>query len=167
MSFLKKSEGIELTNKRVSFWATNTTYTSTNPQTIRIDIQGGDEHIDFENSYLVFDMAATTTGTQVGLKRYAASSWMREIRFKDRAGNQLGENVQKYAEKVRSLYELQASTDQEASYLDVLEGATGVALTSAVSSRQYAHRFVTHVGGMKNYFPVKYLGVMYVLLLVW
>ena len=160
-SLLMKNESIELSRRRMRYNAHDTSYTSTNSQRIRINVETSQEHIDFESSYLVFQIAVSGGTTDVGLNRYAASSWIREIRFKDRAGNQIGENLQNYSTMVRTHYELKATLDQEKSYLDALEGAKGVTLSgngTTIAATQYAHRFITHIGAMKNYFPSKYLG---------
>ena len=160
-SLLKKNESIELSKRRMRFSAHDTSYSSANSQRIRINVDTADEHIDFESSYLVFQIAVSGGTTDVGLNRYAASSWIREIRFKDRAGNQIGENLQNYNVMCRTHYEQKATLDQEKSYLDAIEGAQGVTLSGqgdSIAATQYAHRFITHIGAMKNYFPAKYLG---------
>lgn len=161
MSLLKKNESIEMSRRRQRFNAHDTSYSSANSQRIRINIDTAEEHIDFENSYLVFDLAVTGGTTDVGLPRYIASSWIREIRIKDRAGNQIGENLQDYYVYVRKTYEMQATLDQEKSYLDALEGAQGVTLSgqgATIAAKQYVHRIITHIPAMKNYYPAKYLG---------
>ena len=159
-SMLKKNEGIEQSRRRQRFNSHDTNYSSTNSQRIRIDINSSEEYIDFENSYLVFDLSVTGTNTDAGLPKYTASSWIKEIRVKDRAGNLIGENIQDYSVLCREFYEMSASTDQEASYLDATEGAAGIAKATGTSlaARQYAHRFITHVFALKNYFPAHLLG---------
>lgn len=159
-SMLKKNESIEQSRRRQRFNSHDAKYSSNTSQRIRIDINSSEEYIDFENSYLAFDLEVTGGTTDVGLNRYTASSWIKEIRVKDRAGNQIGENIQDYSVLVRQHFEMLNSTDQEASYLDVLEGASGVALATATSiaSRQYVHRIVTHIFSLKQYFPAHLLG---------
>lgn len=160
-NFLAKNESIEMSRRRIRFRAHNDSLSSSNPSRIRINVDTADEHIDFENSYLVFDMSVSGGTTDVGLPRYCASSWIHEVRFKDRAGNQIGENLQNYSVMVREFYEQKATLDQEKSYLDALEGAQGVTLSgqgTSIPATQYVHRFISHIGAMKNYFPAKYLG---------
>ncbi len=156
-----KNESIELSNRRIRFRAHSDTFSSNNPSRIRINVDVADEHIDFENSYLVFDISVVGGTTDVGLPRYISSSWIHEIRFKDRAGNQIGENLQNYNVMARHFYELQTSLDQEKSYLDALEGAQGITLAAngpTIPATQFVHRFISHIGAMKNYFPARYLG---------
>lgn len=159
-SLLAKNESIELSKRRIRFRAHSDRFLSTNPSRIRINVDVAEEHIDFENSYLVFNIQAVGGTTDIGLPRYISSSWIHEIRFKDRAGNQIGENLQNYNVMARAFYEQHSTLDQEKSYLDVLEGAQGDALSTRTTTtdKQYIHRFVSHIGAMKNYFPAKYLG---------
>lgn len=160
-SLLMKNESIELSKRRIRFRAHSDSFLSSNPSRIRINVDVADEHIDFENSYLVFDISVAGGSTDVGLNRYISSSWIHEIRFKDRAGNQIGENLQNYNVMARQFYELQTSLDQEKSYLDALEGAQGITLSgqgSSIPATQFVHRFISHIGAMKNYFPARYLG---------
>lgn len=158
---LKKNESIEQSRRRQRFNSHDASYSSANSQRIRIDVNSSEEYIDFENSYLAFDLAVTGGTTDVGLNRYAASSWIKEIRVKDRAGNQIGENIQDYSVLARQHHEMLNSTDQEASYLNVLEGAAGVTLAGqgdSIASKQYVHRIVTHIFSLKQYFPAHLLG---------
>ncbi len=160
-SLLMKNESIELSKRRIRFRAHSDSFSSSNPSRIRINVDVAEEHIDFENSYLVFDIAVAGGTTDVGLNRYISSSWIHEIRFKDRAGNQIGENLQNYNVMARAFYEQHSTLDQEKSYLDALEGAQGVLLAgqgTTITAKQYIHRFISHIGAMKNYFPAKYLG---------
>lgn len=157
---LKKNEGIEQSRRRQRFNAHDTSYTSSNSQRIRIDINSSEEYLDFENSYLVFDLSVSGANTEAGLPRYTASSWIKEIRVKDRAGNLIGENIQDYSVLCREHFEMTSTNEQEQSYLDALEGAQGVtkAVRTSIAARQYAHRFVTHIFALKNYFPAHLLG---------
>ena len=159
-SMLKKNEGIEQSRRRQRFNAHDTSYTSSNSQRIRIDINSSEEYIDFENSYLVFDLSVSGTNTDVGLPKYTASSWIKEIRVKDRAGNLLGENIQDYSVLCREHFEMTSTNEQEQSYLDATEGSLGVtkATGTSLAARQYAHRFITHIFSLKNYFPAHLLG---------
>ena len=159
-SMLKKNEGIEQSRRRQRFNAHDSSYSSSNSSRIRIDINSSEEYIDFENSYLVFDLAVSGANTQVGLPRYSASAWIKEIRVKDRAGNIIGENIQDYSVLAREHFEMISTLDQEKSYLDVLEGAQGVtkAAGTSIAARQYAHRINTHIFALKNYFPAHLLG---------
>ncbi len=157
---LKKSEGIEQSRRRQRFNAHSNSYSSANSQRIRIDVNSSEEYLDFANSYLVFDLAVTgASGGNAGLPRYTASSWIKEIRVKDRAGNMIGENIQDYATLARCAFEMNSNLEAEKSYLDATEGAGGVSTAATtIASRQYAHRFVTGIFGEKNYFPAHLLG---------
>ena len=157
---LKKSEGIEQSRRRQRFNAHSNSYSSANSQRIRIDINSSEEYLDFANSYLVFDLeVAGSSAAAPQLPRYTASSWIKEIRVKDRAGNMIGENLQDYSTLARCLFEMNVNLEAEKSYLDATEGARGsTGATNKIDSRQYAHRFVTGIFGNKNYFPAHLLG---------
>ena len=159
-SMLKKSEGIEQSRRRQRFSSHSNSYSSANSQRIRIDVNTSDEYLDLANSYLVFDMVVAGATTGVGLPRYTASSFIKEIRIKDRSGGLIGENIQDYSVLARSAFEMNVNDEAEKSYYDVLEGATGVALATAtgIASRQYAHRIVSSIFASKNYFPAHLLG---------
>ena len=160
-SSLRKLESVEQSRRRQRFNSHSNTYTSSNSQRIRIDINSSEELLDFKNSALVFDMEVTGGTTDVGLPRYTASSWIKEIRVKDRAGNLLGENIQDYSVLARTAFEMNVNNDAALSVFDVLEGATGVttaAQGTTIASRQYAHQIITHIFASDNYFPAQMLG---------
>lgn len=160
-SFLQKSESIEESRRRMTFHAHDTTYSSQTRQTIRIPVLSSQEDLDMESGRLVFDLSAslTTGGTDtIGFQKYAASSWMREIRLKTRSGSQIGESLTFYNGMCRLEKEMKNSTDQEASYQAVLEGADlgALATASSIAAREFAHRPMSHIFSIKNYYPVHY-----------
>jgi len=157
---LKKTEGIEQSRRRARFNSHSNSYSSANSQRIRIDINSSEEYIDFANSYICYDLAVTGATAQVGLCKYTASSVIKEIRLKDRAGNMIGENIQDYSVLARLAFEMNTNDEAEKSYLDATEGALGVDLsaTTSIASRQYTHQIVTGVFASKNYFPAHLLG---------
>lgn len=161
-SFLAKSESIEENRRRMTYHAHDTSYSSSTSQTIRIDVRTSQEDLDMESARLMFDMSASITagggGETIGLSKYAASAWMKEIRVKTRSGNQLGENLTTYNGMVRVEKEMKASTDQEASFEAVFEGSDLGALASGttVSSREFAHKPMSHIFDLKNYYPAHY-----------
>lgn len=159
-SMLKKTEGIEQSRRRQRFNAHSASYTSSNSQRIRIDINSSEEYLDFANSYLVFELSVAGATTDVGLPRFTASSWIKEVRVKDRAGNMIGENMQDYNVLARVLFESNVNLEAEKSYLDATEGAMGITVANGttIASRQYAHQFVSGVFANKNYFPAHTLG---------
>ena len=163
-SMLKKTEGVEQSRRRQRFNSHSNSYSSANSQRIRIDINTSEELIDFKNSALVFDMEVSNgpATTNVGLPRYAASSWIKEIRVKDRAGNMIGENIQDYSVLSRAAFEMNVNNESELSVFEVLEGAKGTTIAQAVgtsiSTRQYCHQLITHIFGSDDYFPAHLLG---------
>ena len=85
MLSLQKGSGVELRRRRQTFHAVNTgDYVSTSSSQIRIEVNVDKECIDFENTYLVFDISAA--GATADSKTFEASAWMRDIRVYDRAG---------------------------------------------------------------------------------
>lgn len=160
-TMLQKIEGVEQSRRRQRFNAHSNSYSSANSQRIRIDINSSEEYLDFANSYLVFNLKAEGNGaTQMGLPRYTASSFIKEVRIKDRAGNMIGENIQDYAVLARCAFEMNVNLEAEKSYYDTTEGASGLAYAArtSIDSRQYAHQFVTSIFGLKDYFPAHLLG---------
>lgn len=161
-SMLKKMESPVLSRRRQRFNAHTSEYSSSNRQTIRIDINSSEEWLDFQNGYLVFSLKVTGATTSSGLPRYAASAPIESISVSDRAGNQIGEEVRDYAVLCRMLFEMNANLEAENSFLNELEGSDGVTIQDpavvSVAARQYAHRIPTHIFGSANYFPAHYFG---------
>lgn len=160
-SFLAKSESIEQSRRRMTFHAHDTSYSSATRQTIRIDLRSSTEDLDMETFRLVFDHSAsiTTGGSDtIGLQKYAASAWIREIRLKTRSGTQIGESLTFYNGMVRLEKEMKGTTDQESSFEAVMEGSDLGALASAssVAAREFAHKPMSHIFDLKNYYPVHY-----------
>ena len=161
-SMLKKSEGIESSRRRQRFNAHTSSYESSNRQTIRIDINSSEEYLDFQNGYLVYSLAVTGGGSNVGVPRYAATAPFVSMSVSDRAGNQIGEEVRDYAVLCRMLFEMNANLEAENSFLNELEGSDGVTPAAnnaaTLAARQYAHRIPTHIFGSANYFPAHLFG---------
>lgn len=156
---LAKLEGIEKKRNLRHFPARNTRYTSNNQVEIKIPISTPRELIDFQNSYLIFDIVATgtptggSTGTLL-FNDWAASAWIREFRIETLAGEQIGKRVSYYNALVRLEYEMKVSNEVASSYLQVLEGAQmNSDATDASVSIQFAHRFISHIFTSEDYFP--------------
>lgn len=164
---LAKGAGIELRRRRQTFHATNVgDFVSTTSSQIRIEINIDKEVMDFDTGYLMFDMLLTkdggTTDTIEG-QPWSASSWIRDVRIYDRAGREIGEQIRQYNGMARKMYELLGNDGANANYLDVLEGASGIAASgtganAATTSVEFAHKLLTHIFDIKSYFPAQKLG---------
>jgi hypothetical protein len=164
---LQKGQGVELRRRRQTFHAVNTgSYVSTSSSQIRIEVNLDKETIDFDTGYLMFDMILTkdtgTTHTIAGIP-WSASSWIRDVRVYDRAGREIGEQMRQYNGMARKQFELLGNDGANANYLDVLEGASGIAasgtgVSASTTSREFAHKFISHIFDIKSYFPANLLG---------
>lgn len=170
MLSLSKGNGVELRRRRQTFHATSTgSYVSTSSSQIRIEMNIDKECIDFENTYLMFDISAQQTGgntQKIVAPAWEASAWMRDIRVYDRAGREIGEQVRQYNAYCRKQFELLGNDGANDSYLSVLEGAstgnTGYARQSDndtdLAAHEYAHKLQTHIFDLKSYFPAHLIG---------
>ena len=157
---LQKGAGIEMRRRRQTFHATNTgSFVSTSSSQVRIEINVDKEVIDFDTGYLMFDMIAVTANT-ASLLPWAASSWIRDFRVYDRAGREIGEQVRQYNGLCRKYKELLGNEGANANYLAALEGAneTSAGLGTGATSREYAHKLMTHIFDIKSYFPAHLIG---------
>ena len=139
-----------------TFHAVNTgDYVSTSSSQIRIEVNVDKECIDFENTYLVFDLSAA--GATADSKTFEASAWMRDIRVYDRAGREIGEQVRQYNAYCKKQFELLGNDGANANYLNVLEGAAGRTNINGAKV-EYAHKLITHIFDLKSYFPAHLIG---------
>ena len=166
---LSKGQGIEMRRRRQTFHATSTgSYVSTSSSQVRIEMNIDKEVLDFETGYLMFDMVLTkdtgTTDTIEG-QPWTAASWIRDLRVYDRAGREIGEQVRQYNGLFRKQMELLGNDGVNGvnNYLGRLEGADGVAASgtgasASTVSREFAHKFITHIFDIKSYFPAHKMG---------
>ncbi len=157
---LQKNSGVEMRRRRQTFHATNTgSYVSTSSSQIRIEINLDKEVIDFDTGYLMFDMVGATAN-DASFIPWAASSWIRDVRVYDRAGREIGEQIRQYNGMARKQMELLGNEGANANYLAALEGAneTSAGLATAATSREYAHKLLTHIFDIKSYFPAHLVG---------
>ena len=122
--------------------------------------------MDFDTSYLMFDMVLTKDGgtvdTIAGLP-WSASSWIKDVRVYDRAGREIGEQMRQYNGMVRKQFELLGNDGANANYLDVLEGASGISASgtgasASTTSVEFAHKLQSHIFDIKSYFPAHLMG---------
>jgi len=159
---LQKGQGVELRRRRQTFHATNTgSFISTSSSQIRIEINVDKEVMDFDTGYLAFDLIGSTANTASFLP-WAASSWIKDLRVYDRAGREIGEQVRQYNGMARKQAELLGNdgANGTGSYLAIMEGAneTSAGLGTAATSREYTHKFITHIFDIKSYFPAHLMG---------
>jgi hypothetical protein len=161
---LRKGQGIELFRRRQTYYATNPgDYVSTSSPQIRIEINVEKELIDMDNSYLVFDFAATQSGAgTVSSQPWEASSWIRDIRVYDRAGREFGEQTRNYNVMYRKQAELLGNDGCNGAnnYLGILEGAAGRTSGAGanIAAEERAHKIRSHIFDLKTYFPSQYVG---------
>lgn len=158
---LQKGPNREEHRRRQRFPANTSSYSSANSSQVIIEIPVQSEVIDMETSYIKFDMVAVDTGGNNGtlaFQDWAASSWIRDLRIYDFAGNQIGDNINHYNGIYRVLAEMKSNNESNLSYLNVLEGATLGGVTNAETSRQYCHQIRMHIFGLKDYFPANKMG---------
>ena len=154
--YLRKAEGVEVSRRRMVFNAQNSTYTGSSGASTYIEMNISDEHIDMDTVRVLFDFSATS-GENVAPPKYAASAWMKQIKVKSRSGAQIGELMTDYNLARRVEYEMLNSTDQEASFDAVMEGADVIApAASPFAARQYAHKLKDHIFSVDKYYPAKY-----------
>ena len=151
---LSKGLGIEARRRTRQFNAeNNASYSSANTTEIIIDMSSANELYDFTNGYLLFDFVGSQTGgATLSFNDWAASTWIREIRLEDRSGKSIGRPVNHYNGLARMTYEMKSNNEANSSYLDRLEGAKASA-TDGTVSRQYAHRFLSHIFTAQDYYP--------------
>jgi hypothetical protein len=158
---LQKSPNREEHRRRQRFPANSSSYSSTTSSQVIIEIPVQSEVIDMETAYLKFDIVAVDTGAGNGaltFQDFAASSWIKDLRVYDFAGNQIGDNINHYNGLFRMLAEMKSNNEANVSYLDALEGANASAAADAETSRQYCHSIRTHIFGLKDYFPANKMG---------
>jgi len=162
MISLQKGSGVELRRRRQTFHATNTgDYVSSSSAQVRIEVNIDKECIDFENTYLMFDMSAVASGANnITAPAWEASAWIRDMRVYDRAGREIGEQVRQYNAYCKKHFELLGNDGANANYLNVLEGASGRSTTADANlpATEFAHKFITHIFDIKSYFPAHLLG---------
>jgi len=162
MISLQKGSGVELRRRRQTFHATNTgDYVSSSSAQVRIEVNIDKECIDFENTYLMFDISGAKNGSTDNMlaPAWEASAWIRDMRVYDRAGREIGEQVRQYNAYCKKQFELLGNDGANANYLNVLEGAAGrTGTSSGLAAKEYAHKFITHIFDIKSYFPAHLIG---------
>lgn len=162
---LSKGQGIELRRRRQTFFATNTgDYVSTSSSQVRIEINVDKEVLDFETAYLMFDFSAIKSGAtdEFNANPFTASAWIKDLRIYDRAGREIGEQVRQYNGLARKQMELLGNDGVNGAnnYLGRCEGALGIdaGASATIPAQEFAHKFITHIFDIKEYFPANKLG---------
>ena len=151
-----KDLSFEQSHRFVEFRAENSTYANGDGiAEINVDIPlSSGEYLDMEDARLVFDLAITADGTGGDTYPYSASSWME--RFSVRAHNQteIGNQTNNYNRYVRLQKEMKNSTDNEACWDAVLEGASAITqAANAVSTFERAHKPLVNIFSHDGYYP--------------
>lgn len=135
----------------------SSSYSSSNLQTIRIEMPTNGKLIDFKNHGLLFDMAGSCDAgaqTNIAFNNYAASTWIREVRFYA-GNNQIGKALKRYNGYCRMNFDLKANDEWASSY-GYSEGAKAGSETNtatSIASRQYIHTFQSGIPTCQDYFP--------------
>ncbi len=159
MSLLEKSSSIELSRRTQPFYAKRSTYNLGAQVQIEVDLQR--ELIDFENSRLVFDVNFTQNTDGWTINPFAASGFIKNLRVKTLAGQMIGHEIREYRAWCRMYKELTSNDENNASYDGCMEGApipagTGESSNAATFQRQYAHKFMSHIFTIKEYYPAHF-----------
>ncbi len=161
MSLLEKSSSIEISRRSQPFYAKKQSYNLGQQVQIEVDVQR--EFLDFENSRLVFDMTVVDNGdggnafAQVSLNPWFASQTIKNLRVKTLSGQMIGHEIREYRAYAQMYKELKSNQDNNLSYEDVLEGAQVFAVgDDATTSVQYAHKFLSHIFSIKEYYPAHF-----------
>jgi hypothetical protein len=153
MSLLEKSSSMELSRRTQPFFAKKQSYTLGQQVQIEVDVQR--EFLDFENSRLVFEVQWTKNTDNFSTPAWIASQFVKNLRVKTLAGQMIGHEIREYRAWCNMYKELNGKAGLNASYSDVLEGATARAFT-ATTTVQYAHKFMTHIFSIKEYYPAHF-----------
>lgn len=158
MSLLQKSASVELSRRTQQFQAKKQSYDLGNQIQIEIDTQR--EHIDMESLRFVYELHASATGTAKSTNPQTASSVIKNLRVKTLSGNMIGREIREYRGWARFLDKQGVySGDNRNSYQDFMEGALGADALggdATAGSRQYAHKFVSHILSLKEYYPAHF-----------
>jgi len=153
MSLLEKSSSIELSRRTQPFYAKRSSYSLGAQVQIEVDLQR--EFIDFEHSRLVFDVVYGSS-TDALANDWVASQFIKNLRVKTLAGQMIGHEIREYRAYCQMYKELTSNSDLNDSYLTVLEGANAQALADAGTTIQYAHKFISHLFSIKQYYPAHF-----------
>ena len=131
-------------------------YSASTSQTIEIEVATNGKMIDFRNHALLFNMSGAATGetTLAKFNDFAASTWMKEIRFYA-GNNQIGKSLKRYNGYARLQFDMKSNNESDSSYLETFEGAKSFAetgQTTVITSRQYAHHFLSGIPTVQDYF---------------
>ncbi len=157
-SLLEKSSSSELSRRTSPFYAKKQSYGLGQQVQIEVDLQR--EFIDFENSRLVFDLEWTngSTGATTTTSPWAASQIIKNLRVKTLSGQMIGHEVREYRAWAQMVKELKTSDDLAKSYEAAMEGAVAnsTVTNDADYSVRYAHKFMTHLFSVKEYYPAHF-----------
>lgn len=156
MSLLEKSSSIEISRRSQPFYSKKGTYSAGQQVQIEVDVQR--EFIDFENSRLIFDCNYTKGSENFSIPSWAASSLIKNLRVKTLAGSMIGHEIREYRAYARMVKELLMNNDnsEQNTAEDLMEGAVSLTGQSANLSTQYAHKFLSHIFTVKEYYPAHF-----------
>ena len=161
MSLLEKSSSVEISRRTQPFYAKKQAYGLGQQVQIEVDVQR--EFLDFENSRLLFELEVVDNGdggnafAQVSLVPWIASQCIKNLRVKTLAGQMIGHEIREYRAWCQMYKELTSNNELNLSYADVLEGAQAFAVgDDATTSIQLAHRFMSHLFTVKEYYPAHF-----------
>ena len=153
MSLLEKSSSIELSRKSQQFESKKGSYSL--GQTVQIEVDVQREYLDFQNSRLVFDVVfGASTGSSYN--DWFASQIVQNLRVKTLGGQMIGQEIREYRSWCQMYKELSSNSDLNDSYFGVMEGANSASLVDGGSTIQFAHKFMSHIFSIQEYYPAHF-----------
>lgn len=163
MSLLQKSHSVELSRRTQPFYAKKQTYNLGNQVQCEIDTQR--EFIDPESMRFVFNLHCNGVGTAKEMNKWTASSLIKNLRVKTLSGQMIGHEQREYRGVFRFLKKMGTSNaDARTSGEDLEEGALGgddgivggLGVDATAGQRQYAHKPMSHILGVSEYYPAHF-----------
>lgn len=156
MALLEKNSSSEISRRTQPFYAKKQSYNLGQQVQIEVDLQR--EFLDFENSRLVFEANYTKGATDNYIVNpWGASAFIKNLRVKTLAGQMIGHEIREYRAWYRMKKELTGKDGLNAvqSWDGIMEGASAQTFT-ADADRQYAHKFISHLFSIKQYYPAHF-----------
>lgn len=163
MSLLQKSASVEISRRTQPFYAKKSTYNLGNQIQVEIDTQR--EFIDPESLRFVFDLKQNGVGAGKVFNPWTASSLIKNLRVKTLSGQMIGHEQREYRGVYRFFKKMGTSnSNARLSNEDIEEGAEGgvdpetggLVAAATAGARQFSHKPMSHILGIKEYYPAHF-----------